>query len=211
MNANTHALGVDVSHYQGVRFDWQTWVRNGIVLCFIKATQNLTYVDPVFAHNWQAAGGLGLLRGAYHYFENAVDAAGQAQHFMDIVDWDHGELPLVVDVEDTTAPLDGDQLLVCLQAIETRMGHKPILYPADWFWDAAVHWKTATKKPIAWARDYDLWVESTVNPPVLPSDWTAWRFWQHIAPDGSVDRDEFNGSIADLKAYSDEVPRGKAH
>ncbi len=75
---------------------------NGIRLqfAFIKATEGEKLVDPYFSRNWQLSRENGLLRGAYHYFSPSVSASVQARLFLQTVDFAHGDLPAVLDVEE---------------------------------------------------------------------------------------------------------------
>ena len=195
------ATGIDVALYQKT-IDWTKVKACGQAFAFVKATQGHDITDPYFAVNWPQAKAAGLLRGAYHFYENGGDGVAQAQRFIAVLSGDHGELPPVVDVEDPHGTANINDLKGCLDAIETAFGHKPIIYTANWYWNPA-RWGG----PVVWARQYELWV-ATYNTasPVLPSDWPTWRFWQTKmgAVDGiaaAVDIDVYNGSTDDLSAW----------
>ncbi len=201
------ATGIDVALYQKA-IDWTKVKASGQTFAFIKATQGQAITDPYFAANWSQAKAAGLPRGAYHFYENDGDGLAQAQRFVAVIGSDHGELPPVVDVEDPNGTANINDLKGCLDTIEVALGRKPIIYTANWYWNP-----TRWGGPVAWARQYDLWV-ATYNAanPVVPSDWTSWRFWQTsmgavagIA--AAVDVDVFNGSGDDLLAWLQAKPK----
>src|SRR5262245_49797633 len=88
--------GVDVSHYDGT-IDWAKVKAAGIDFAFMKATENLNFVDPTFATNWTNAGTAGVIRGAYHFFRASVDGAKQAEFFVQTTGLpEPGDLPPVI-------------------------------------------------------------------------------------------------------------------
>jgi lysozyme len=205
-NPNTNANGVDVALYQGA-IDWQRARRSGTLFAFIKATQGGNITDPKFVANWTNAKAAGILRGAYHYYKFGIDPIVQANLFCSKLASDSGELPPVVDVEDTTSSADATALKRFTDAVTTRIGVKPIIYTAQWFWNER-RWGGH----IDWAKDYDLWVASYTKYPIIPTDFTTWKFWQYSnagTVDGipaKVDLDYFNGTEADLRLYAREQP-----
>jgi lysozyme len=52
---------------------------------FAKTTEGEGYLDLTFDDNWRGAKPAGLLRGAYHFFQAAVDAKKQASKFINYV------------------------------------------------------------------------------------------------------------------------------
>src|SRR5260370_25639255 len=73
--------GLDVSHYQEV-VDWPTVAAGGEAFAFAKASEGKSVADVYFADNWSALRAAGILRGAYHFFHPATDAAAQADFFL---------------------------------------------------------------------------------------------------------------------------------
>lgn len=211
--ATDKAFGVDVSHWQGV-MDWAKAKANGVQFAFIKATEHNSHADTQFSRNWEKARENGILRGAYHFYRFGYDPIAQANWFLaHIPANDVGELPLVVDVEDTDQPAQAAELKRFLDAIEAKRGRKPIIYTARWWWNAA-RWGGA----VDWASDYDLWVANytTAQAPVWPTDWGDWAFWQFTsegdgrgygASSNHIDLNWFHGSYVDLLAYAEaEIP-----
>jgi GH25 family lysozyme M1 (1,4-beta-N-acetylmuramidase) len=56
---------------------------------------------PSFAGNWEDAHEHHIFCGAYHYFLPDKDAKKQAENFISSVTLHQGDLPPVIDIEDT--------------------------------------------------------------------------------------------------------------
>jgi lysozyme len=201
-SSSTQTNGLDVSHYQGT-VDWQQVFQAGYLFAFIKATDGITYVDPMFATNWGGAKAAGLLRGAYHFFEANDDPQQQAQNFLDTVTLEPGDLPPVIDVESSstsgqvsTATII-DSIATWLQTVEQATGLTPIIYTNPGYWNSL-----GTEQ----FSGYPLWVaEYGVASPTLPTGWTSWALWQ-FSQSGqipgvttAVDLDLFQGSLQSLQ------------
>ncbi len=194
--------GLDVSHFQGT-VDWPQVVQAGYAFAFIKATEGITYVDPMFAENWSGAKAAGLLRGAYHFFEANDDPQQQVENFLNTVTLEPGDLPPVLDVESSStssqvpAATIVESIAAWLQAVEQATGLTPILYTDASYWNSL-----ATEQ----FGGYPLWIaEYGVASPTLPQGWTSWAFWQ-FTESGTVpgiataaDLDLFQGSLQDLQ------------
>ena len=174
--------GIDISHWQGI-IDWDK-IPIEYKFVFMKASEGSGFIDNKFSLNWFESKGE-LLRGAYHFWRYAFDPDEQAQHFYDTVSstGDLGELPPVVDIEDTRAPKGGD-ISVKVNEMLTRtselFGKKPIVYTAKWYWN---EWLASQA-----FGGYDLWVahyRPTWLKPYLPAGWADWQIWQHSSK-GSV-------------------------
>ncbi len=103
VNYSVH--GIDVSKYQEV-IDWQS-VKNmqvqdvHISFVFVKATEGLGNEDQMFSRNWKKIREVGLIRGAYHYFLATKSGKAQAENFINSVTLLPGDLPPVLDIEQT--------------------------------------------------------------------------------------------------------------
>jgi len=195
-----NAQGIDVSHFQGT-VSWQQVQQAGALFAFAKATDGVTWIDPDFTANWTGMKEAGLLRGAYHFFEPADDAAQQAEFFLSVVQLESGDLPPVLDVETTAATSEAlwQGVLTWLEQVEAATGVKPILYMSPGF-------ANQYAAPASLAA-YPLWVaEYGVSQPMLPTGWTSWLIWQSSESGtmpgitGAVDLDEVNGPITELLA-----------
>jgi lysozyme len=194
--------GVDVSHLQNT-VDWNAVRQAGKLFTFIKATDGITWTDPLFAMNWSGAKAAGLLRGAYHFYETDDDPTAQAENFLSVVTCEPGDLPPVVDFETIEGGQSTAQALQDLQTwldvVAKATGRKPLIYTDSGFWN-----------PLGSPGfgDYPLWVaEYGVQSPKLPTGWTSWEFWQYSEAgmvagiSVPVDLDVFNGTLADLEAF----------
>src|SRR5215472_10861520 len=93
--------GIDVSHYQGT-IDWASVRTAGIVFAYAKATEGITYTDPLFTNNWSAMKAAGVVRGAYLFFHSNDDPTAEADHYLSVVGTiAPGDLPPMLDVEVT--------------------------------------------------------------------------------------------------------------
>ena len=130
------AHGIDVSKSQGT-VSWSAVKEAGYLFTFIKATDGETYVDPTFAQNWSGAAAAGLLRGAYHFFRAEDSPQAQAELFWQTAGG-NGELPLVIDVEesmDQTASTVISNLTQLLEQLQQLSGHRPMIYTDPGFWN----------------------------------------------------------------------------
>ncbi|HEY4936684.1 MAG TPA: GH25 family lysozyme, partial [Puia sp.] len=97
--------GIDVSKYQE-SINWQS-VKNmqvqdvHISFVFMKATEGLGNEDQMFSRNWKKVKEAGLIRGAYHYFLSTKSGKAQAENFINSVNLLPGDLPPVLDIEQT--------------------------------------------------------------------------------------------------------------
>jgi lysozyme len=201
--------GIDVSGYQPV-VDWAQIAGSGLGFAFIKATEGTTLVDHTFADHWARAKQAGLLRGAYHFFRPQQDALAQAKHFVAQLA-DRGELPPVLDVEiaDGVSP---DKIVAGVSTwldFVTASVRRPTVYTMPGFWNSLPGTANLSDKADLWVAHWGARTPAAVN------GWSSWNFWQYtnkasisgIPGAASMDENRFNGSVADLKVYSDSVVR----
>lgn len=197
--------GGDVSHWQG-NIDWAKVKGAGISFAIFKATESTNYFDPQFTANWNGTKANGIIRGAYHFFRPAADATQQADYFVSKAGMPgDGDLPLTLDLE-VTDGLGGAAVaaaaLKFLQRVEQLTGRIPLIYTSPSFFTNTLG------SPNGFAK-YHLWIAHWgVNCPNIPNPpWPSWKFWQYTDAGsvagiaGNVDRDRFNGSLADLKQF----------
>ncbi|WP_460678709.1 glycoside hydrolase family 25 protein [Mucilaginibacter koreensis] len=169
--------GIDVSYAQG-RINWKkvSTMREDsvhITFAFIKATEGLLKVDPYFKRNWREAPKAGIVCGAYHYFRPRINGKWQARFFMQNVELEKGDLPMVVDVEtlDGVAPAAmRKELQAFLTAIEKRTQAKPIIYSGLSFYQDYLK---------GYFADYQWWLAHYNQPELKVSRTEGWQFWQH--------------------------------
>jgi lysozyme len=197
--------GIDVSRYQS-RIDWQRvkQMKVGdirIQFAFIKATQGSWREDREFILNWENARKAGMIRGAYHYFLPNIAPRDQALMFMRTVKLRRGDLPPVIDVEETKGMNKGQiqrYTKEFLQIIEKHYKIRPILYTNLDFYK-----QYFADHPDF--KDYRLWIAHYhVSALKMPEE-KNWHFWQHsdrgnvTGINEKVDFNVFNGDSVALK------------
>lgn len=197
--ANYSIHGIDVSKYQQF-IDWQS-VHDmkvddvHISFAFIKATEGLGNVDRHFKRNWRKAQEAALVRGAYHFFLATKSGKAQAQNFISQVDLEKGDLPPVIDIEQTYGVSPDklrDNVKQFLEALEYNYNVKPIIYTNVEFYNHYLKGEF---------DEYPLWVAHYLRKD-HPRIERSWVFWQHnetgrvngvLQP---VDFNVFNGDSA---------------
>ena len=184
--------GIDVSKYQqtivweAVRDMQVQNIRLGFA--FIKATEGNGNVDAFFKRNWRKARSAGIVRGAYHFFIATKDGRKQAENFIDRVDLETGDLPPVLDVEQTySVPVTQlrKEIKTWLDLVEFHYGLKPIIYTNVDFYEKYLK---------GFFDDYPLWVAHYLQPDA-PRISREWDFWQHSEQgrvNGILSRVDFN-------------------
>lgn len=188
--------GIDVSKYQRI-ISWdavkEMKVKNvQLGFVFIKATEGIVNTDPQFKRNWKKSKQAGMVRGAYHFFLATKDGREQAENFISKVDLEEGDLPPVVDIEQTygvSMPVLKKELKEWLSVIEYYYGVKPIIYTNVDFYSRCLG-KEFNSYPL-WAAHYFQYDTPRIN--------RQWDFWQHSEEGrvngilSKVDFNVFNG------------------
>jgi lysozyme len=199
VSRNVQTQGIDVSHDQGA-IDWSRVAAAGKQFAFVKATQGIGESDPDFASNWQGAKAVGLVRGAYHYFQPGDDPVEQAKHFLSVVTLETGDLPPALDVEEQGSLTDRElirDIRRWLQVVQHRTGMAPIVYSGAYFWDG-LDTGAFARFPL-WVADYNS------AAPRIPTGWKTWKFWQYSGAGtvsgiaAPVDLDLVQGSLEGLR------------
>jgi lysozyme len=193
--------GIDVSHHQD-NIDWDAVKamqvqQIKIDFVFIKATEGLGRVDNTFRRNWFNAKQAGIPRGAYHYFISSKSGKAQAENFIATIQLEKGDLPPVLDIEQTNGASVEDiqqRTKDWLEMIEKQFNVKPIIYTNVDFYETFLAGKF---------DDYPLWIAHYLvqDKPRIERHWT---FWQHNERghvngiDASVDFNVFNGDSTDF-------------
>lgn len=195
--------GIDVSKYQR-QISWKAVKQMQVQhiklgFAFMKATEGLTNADAYFRRNWRKSKEAGIIRGAYHFFIATKDGSKQAQNFISKVTLESGDLPPVLDVEQTFGASPDKvhkEVKEWLDAVEQHYGVKPIIYTYVDFYE---------KNLKGYFDDYPLWVAHYLQPH-QPRISREWSFWQHSEKGrvngilSKVDFNVFNGDSAAFKA-----------
>ncbi len=196
--------GIDISHWQGT-IDWTKVAAAGKRFAFMKASEDIDYIDPTYTTNRAKAKANGLYVGAYHFARpsNATgDAVAEADHFVDTAMPVSGELLPVLDLED-----DGALSVAALQTwvrdflgrLYVRTGLRAAIYVSPGFWSKYMGntgWFAANGYTTLWIAHW----EPAAGVPTLPaSNWggLGWTFWQYTSGgtvpgiSGRVDLDRY--------------------
>lgn len=171
--------GIDVSKYQK-RLDWSLIRKSDIRFAFIKATQGIKGRDPYFEKNWEGSKKNGVIRGAYHFFENTDKRTAilQAYNFISTVELEDGDLPPVLDIE--RKPFDKKHIesaKAWLWIVENFYQVKPIIYTGEYFYN---------KYLLGEFDDYVIWMAKySENKPVLKDD-KEYMFWQYTSDQRNI-------------------------
>jgi lysozyme len=193
--------GIDVSKYQQM-INWESVKEMQVEdvqigFAFIKATEGNTNVDKWFKRNWRKAKQTELTRGAYHFFLATKSGKAQAENFISRVDLEPGDLPPVLDVEQTYGVSDvmlKKRVKEWLETVEAHYGVQPIIYTNVEFYRRHLGDEF---------DDYPLWVAHYLQKrrPRIHRDW---HFWQHSETGrvngiaSRVDFNVFNGDSTDF-------------
>ncbi|MFI1026478.1 lysozyme [Streptomyces sp. NPDC020951] len=205
--------GHDVSSHQKT-VDWQRAKAAGAGFVYVKATESTSYRNPYFAAQYEGAGAVGLLRGAYHFaLPDKGSGKAQAAHFVgNGGGWsaDGRTLPPALDIEynpyggsNKCYGLTKAQTVAWIRAfsdeVHRLIGRRPVIYTTTHWWNLC------TGGSSAFAADHALWIAryGSADAGVLPAGWSAWTFWQY-ADSGSLPGDQnlFNGSADGLQRFT---------
>lgn len=193
--------GIDVSKYQQM-ISWESVhdmqvkdIRLGFA--FMKATEGVGNTDAFFKRNWKNSKEAGMVRGAYHFFIATKDGKKQAENFISKVNLQSGDLPPVLDIEQTfgvSAAQLRKEIKEWLDVIEQYYGVKPIIYTYVDFYEKNLN---------GYFDDYPLWVAHYLQPH-QPRISREWAFWQHSESghvNGIFSRVDFDVFSGDSMAF----------
>jgi lysozyme len=197
---------IDLSHHNGGTLNFANAKADGIIGVIQKATQGTGFVDPTFQKNHDGALAAGLLFGAYH-FGTGSDGVEQADHFLSTVQPDAHTL-VALDFEDN--PVGPSMTLEEAQAFVTHIKSKLGRFPVFYSGHTIKRILGSNVDPVL--KNCPLWLSQFGPTPVVPACWKTFTLWQYTdgavgpAPHsvngiGTCDREKFNGSDADLKAW----------
>ena len=194
--------GIDVSRYQQM-IAWDAVsamqvkkIKLGFV--YIKATEGIVNVDPQFRHNWKRSKDAGMIRGAYHFFLATKDGRMQAQNFIKAVDLKPGDLPPVLDIEQTygvSKEVIKNEVKEWLNIVETNYNVRPIIYTNIDFYKQNLG---------ADFDNYPLWVAHYYQPrqPRIKRDWLFWQHNDNGRVNGVLSPVDFDVFSGDSVAFS---------
>jgi len=199
--------GIDLSHYQ-TNVNWKTLSKTPIRFVYLKATDGITYTDPLFHKRAKDLQNYHFESGAYHFFEADDDPQKQAQHFLETISQYPFTLTPMVDVEvtDQQSPETlQKRLKIWLDAVEHATGCRPLIYSYGSFWESNIGSSFNT---------YPFWLADYQPTPHLPKGMTSWSIWQYTDKghidgiSGSVDIDVLIKGEETLKALRCQPTKG---
>lgn len=199
---NYSVHGIDVSKYQEI-IDWESVKAMNVEdiqlrFAFIKATEGNVNEDRCFKRNWKKAKEAGVARGAYHFFIATKSGKTQAENFIATVELQPGDMPPVLDVEQSYG-VKPDKLRQrvkeWLVTVENYYGVRPILYTNVDFY------KQILKDEF---DGYPLWVAHYLQQekPRIYRDWHFWQYSEQGRVNGilyKVDFNVFNGDSTEFR------------
>jgi len=198
--------GIDVSHYQK-NINWETIATQEIAFAFVKATEGESISDSLFQQNWEGLTKNCIRKGAYHYFHPATNVRNQFENFKCQVQFEKGDLPPVIDIEETNGKSKEEVIKSInewIYLVETDFKVKPIIYTNFKFYNAYI---------IGNFDQYPIWIANyTYREPTLDFG-DSWTFWQYgnrgriKGIEGDVDFNVFNGSLLDLDNLIHNIER----
>jgi len=195
--------GIDVSKYQQM-IAWDAVsamqvkkIKLGFV--FIKATEGIGNTDPQFKRNWKRSKDAGMVRGAYHFFLATKDGRMQAENFIKAVDLKIGDLPPVLDIEQTygvSKDVIKNEVREWLNIVQTNYNIRPIIYTNIDFYNNYLNENF---------EQYPFWIAHYLQP-IKPRTDRKWIFWQHSEKghvNGIKSTVDFNVFAGDSAAFKE--------
>lgn len=176
-----------------------------VSFCYIKSTEGRSLRNRYYAADYAAARRQGIACGAYHFFSTTSPGSVQAAFFLRNTHFRKGDMPPVLDVEPTARQVErmgGPSALfrsvrAWMQAVERRVGTRPVLYISQTFVNKYLPLAPDLKK------NYNVWIAryGEYKPDV------HLVYWQ-LCPDGrvrgitpKVDINVFNGYRAEFDDF----------
>jgi len=189
-----HVLGCDIYHGDGP-VQMHALVDAGIKFVYFKTSQGTSYTDPTFADNIKRARSVGLIAGAYHFYDPKVDPKKQAAYFLAHAPVVKGDLVHCIDNE-TQGPTAAVDTYACAKEMKRLTGRWPCIYSGDsMFQDELAKYF----KPPA---DYFLWIARYGHEPQAPC--AIWQYSDAGRIQGvphALDLNVFRGDIEALKTH----------
>ncbi len=196
--------GIDISHYQGqVKWDKINTINDSMPISFVfmRATVGKDNEDTEFKKNWEEAGKIGMIKGAYHYYRPYEHPHAQAHNFIKHVKLQKGDFPPILDIESKSKKKSmkvlKSELKKWLHIVERHYKVKPIIYTS------ASYYKSYLKDDF---KEYTFWLANynNVTQPVKDENWLFWQYsctGRISGIQGDVDLNIFNGTRNDFEYY----------
>jgi lysozyme len=204
------AVGIDVSEAQG-QIDWG---RLQVDFVYRRVTNGTTLDKQWSLQSHPLPENRSYAVGGYLAFYPWLSGHDQANAFADhSLDYGELELPPAIDCEVASRvdPVGFRRVLgEMIATLEGRLQRRCVIYTRKDWWE-----RYATPAPKQWPGPLvgrDLWLaraSAYLPRDACPSGWLTWVIWQKIytamipGVKGRVDLNEFNGSVAEMKAWAE--------
>lgn len=216
--------GIDVSRYQN-DIDWDNLALycsdNGrvfnfkpkddndrkymqpVFFAYMKATEGATVKDKTFDIRMIEAERHGIVKGAYHFLRLGSPVEEQIKNFTETANWVPGDLPPALDVEVESeiithgVPKLLDMTYKWLEAVEVKMGGRPIIYTRENIRDKYLAKDSRFNK-------YQCWIARYHQDGPEKEEWKIWQMTEkgHVnGYDGPIDIDLFKSDYKTFLAY----------
>ncbi len=197
--------GIDLSKWNGELMSTLN-SKDNISFVIIKATEGITYTDPMFESNWKTAMDKNIPLGVYHFYMVTDDPLKQAENFLHVVDqMGSPKLPYVVDIEQASLPKENipsaqdiqADVMSFLKYVEDKTGSTPMLYTGLAFAEEYLNNDEFARYPL-WLAEY-----TDAKTPQIPKVWeqSGYTIWQ------KSDHYSINSDQSDLDVYHGELDK----
>jgi lysozyme len=198
-----NTIGIDVSAYQGT-IDYQDLIVKQPFVSFVcaKASEGF-YTDQKFDMNFQNAFAAGLIVGAYHFFNEAVDPIKQAELFYSKAKQSQF-IALDYELRKVNQSIADKSFLTFAEKVKQLFHMNPFIYTYPSF----EHFPKEFAQYKPWIACYS---PSLTKPPVV-APWQETKLWQFAGTDANIklpnglisDYDVFMGPSDEFAAYIDQ-------
>ena len=153
--------GIDIASYQH-NVNFQKVKNSGIEIVYIKATEGITYINPLITLQYGGAKAAGLKIGFYHYLR-ANNPISEAKHFLSVIEGISSDCKYAIDVEETLGQtitqISSNVRLFANYLI--LKGKEVCIYTGDYFYSNSLD-NTVKKIPL-WVAHYGVSKPDAIN------------------------------------------------
>jgi lysozyme len=160
-------IGIDISHHQG-EMDWELMFDDLgydtlVQFVYCKATESIDHLDRQWERNRIQLTRLGIVHGAYHFFNGQKPPREQASHFLK--HWSHRDIDLAPMLDVESEGFSDEDLIakmkIWLTVVEKETGFRPIIYCSNHYFE------TKFKNDF---KNYKFWIAAYSREPSSFSD-----------------------------------------
>lgn len=198
--------GVDLSNQYSGELNWTALDKDNdfVILRAIRAVDTCkvegvrkfaSIVDRNFSKNWNSLKKKGIVRGAYHFFAPDVSAERQFDAFKQAVQLERGDLPPILDVENSNCNID--EAFKWLSLAKQHYGVDPILYSEYFFYKLFLKSRNHGFPTWLYINENFMFMPNLKDPACL-----FWQFKQDTEISGLQESVDFNLFLGDSSDFS---------